>query len=142
MFYTINLSPLLVTESVFMLIIIMSNYQQCPLPIIQLVLPFFQLKKICVINYTCFTVLQTSCRFNLIFSFSHREQEDYVSLSFATISSVGSNGAIIHYKATPETDTALNTHGMYLCDSGGQYRYMQVTSFTFLHTTEPQIENL
>ncbi len=55
-----------------------------------------------------------------------REQEDYVSLSFATISSVGSNGAIIHYKATPETDTPLNTHGIYLCDSGGQYRCVLV----------------
>ena len=28
----------------------------------------------------------------------YREQEDYVSLSFDTISSVGSNGAIIHYR--------------------------------------------
>ena len=33
MFYTINLSPLLVTKKVFMLIIILSNYQQCPLPL-------------------------------------------------------------------------------------------------------------
>ena len=33
MFYTINLSPLLVTKKGFMLIIILSiNYQQCPLP--------------------------------------------------------------------------------------------------------------
>ena len=33
MFYTINLSPLLVTIKGFMLIIILSDYQQCPLPL-------------------------------------------------------------------------------------------------------------
>ena len=33
MFYTINLSPLLVTKKGLMLIIILSNYQQCPLPL-------------------------------------------------------------------------------------------------------------
>ena len=31
--YTINLSPLLVTEKGFMLIIILRNYQKCPLPL-------------------------------------------------------------------------------------------------------------
>ncbi|KAK3598180.1 hypothetical protein CHS0354_034092 [Potamilus streckersoni] len=49
-------------------------------------------------------------------------QEDYVSLSFSTISSVGSNGAIIHYRPTPETDRHLNINEIYLCDSGAQYR--------------------
>ncbi|KAL3865143.1 hypothetical protein ACJMK2_006764 [Sinanodonta woodiana] len=49
-------------------------------------------------------------------------QEDYVSLSFSTISSVGSNGAIIHYRPTPETDKHLNINEIYLCDSGAQYR--------------------
>ena len=33
MFYTINLSPILVTKKGFMLIIILSIYQQCPLPL-------------------------------------------------------------------------------------------------------------
>ena len=33
MFYTINLYPLLVTKKGFMLIIILSNYQKCPLPL-------------------------------------------------------------------------------------------------------------
>ena len=35
MFYTINLSPLLVFKKGFMLITILSNYQQCPLPLRQ-----------------------------------------------------------------------------------------------------------
>ena len=33
MFYTINLSPLLVIKKGFMLIIILSIYQSCPLPL-------------------------------------------------------------------------------------------------------------
>ena len=47
MFYTINLSPLLVTKKGFMLIIILSNYQQCPLPLTYKCLCFFMpLKKV------------------------------------------------------------------------------------------------
>lgn len=51
-----------------------------------------------------------------------RGQEDYVSLSFATISSTGPDGAIIHYHPLPETDKALSTEEVYLCDSGAQYK--------------------
>ncbi|KAK7869696.1 hypothetical protein R5R35_011768 [Gryllus longicercus] len=51
-----------------------------------------------------------------------KEQEDFVGLSFSTISSVGPNGAIIHYHPTVETDRALTTEELYLCDSGGQYK--------------------
>lgn len=32
-----------------------------------------------------------------------------------------SNGAIIHYSATPESDTSLEANGFILVDSGGQY---------------------
>lgn len=49
-------------------------------------------------------------------------QDDYVSLSFATISSTGPDGAIIHYHPLPETDKPLSTEEMYLCDSGAQYK--------------------
>eukprot|EP01132_Coremiostelium_polycephalum_P001474 gene1474-1859_t len=48
------------------------------------------------------------------------KQKDYVSLSFDSISSMDSNGAIIHYKPEPETCKKI-TKGMYLIDSGGQY---------------------
>ncbi|KAL4231887.1 Xaa-Pro aminopeptidase 1 [Mactra antiquata] len=51
-----------------------------------------------------------------------REQEDYVSLSFTTISSTGADGAIIHYQPTLETDKPLSTEEIYLCDSGAQYK--------------------
>ena len=45
----------------------------------------------------------------------------YVGPSFDTISSMGPNGAVIHYK--PEKDTALkmNNKELYLLDSGVQY---------------------
>ncbi|KAK7109470.1 xaa-Pro aminopeptidase 1-like [Littorina saxatilis] len=48
-------------------------------------------------------------------------QKDFVSLSFDTISSVGPDGAIIHYKPKPETDRPVTTDQIYLIDSGAQY---------------------
>ncbi|XP_065919965.1 xaa-Pro aminopeptidase 1-like [Dysidea avara] len=51
-----------------------------------------------------------------------KELDDFVSLSFDTISSSGPNGAVIHYKPTPETDRSLCIEELYLCDSGAQYR--------------------
>lgn len=50
------------------------------------------------------------------------EQENFASLSFPTISSVGPNASVIHYFPTPETDRKIITDEPYLCDSGGQYR--------------------
>lgn len=41
--------------------------------------------------------------------------------SFETISSMGPNGAVIHYSPTPEENLALNNDEIYLLDSGGQY---------------------
>ncbi|KAI8880602.1 Creatinase/aminopeptidase [Backusella circina FSU 941] len=49
-------------------------------------------------------------------------QEHFVGLSFATISSTGSNGAIIHYKPEKETCKVIDPTQIYLVDSGGQYR--------------------
>lgn len=77
------------------------------------------------------------------------EQKDFVGLSFPTISSVGPNGAIIHYRSVkkwktqtyvvhichhfyvwrvsashrplPETNRTLTTNEVYLIDSGAQY---------------------
>ncbi|CAI2192755.1 17425_t:CDS:2, partial [Funneliformis geosporum] len=50
------------------------------------------------------------------------EQEDFVGLSFDTISASGPNGAIIHYKPEPETCAKIDPKLLYLCDSGGQYK--------------------
>uniref|UniRef100_A0A0P4X235 Aminopeptidase P N-terminal domain-containing protein n=1 Tax=Scylla olivacea TaxID=85551 RepID=A0A0P4X235_SCYOL len=50
------------------------------------------------------------------------ELDDFVGLSFSTISSVGPNAAIVHYKPSMETDARITTKDVYLCDSGGQYK--------------------
>lgn len=42
-------------------------------------------------------------------------------LSFDTISGSGPNGAIVHYRVTPETDRSLSPGDVYLVDSGAQY---------------------
>ncbi|XP_027547978.1 xaa-Pro aminopeptidase 1 isoform X2 [Neopelma chrysocephalum] len=50
------------------------------------------------------------------------QQKDFVELSFATISSTGPNGAIIHYRPVPETNRTLSVNEIYLLDSGAQYK--------------------
>jgi Xaa-Pro aminopeptidase len=50
-----------------------------------------------------------------------REGEHFRDLSFPTISGAGSNGAIVHYRATPETEERLEPGTLYLVDSGAQY---------------------
>lgn len=49
------------------------------------------------------------------------QQELFVGDSFPAISGYKGNGAIIHYKVSPASDTALQPDGLYLIDSGGQY---------------------
>ncbi len=49
-------------------------------------------------------------------------QNPLKDISFDTISGAGSNGAIIHYRVTVETDRKLETGTLYLVDSGGQYQ--------------------
>ncbi len=44
-----------------------------------------------------------------------------LDLSFDTISGAGPHGAIMHYKASAETDRRIDPSSVYLCDSGGQY---------------------
>ena len=50
-----------------------------------------------------------------------RSQDHYRDLSFDTISGSGPNGAIIHYRVTPESDRTLGVGELYLVDSGAQY---------------------
>jgi Xaa-Pro aminopeptidase len=50
-----------------------------------------------------------------------RESNLLRDLSFDTISGAGPNGAIVHYRATPESNRALASGELYLVDSGGQY---------------------
>ena len=50
-----------------------------------------------------------------------RETNLLRDLSFDTISGTGPNGAIVHYRVTPETNRRLEPGSLYLVDSGGQY---------------------
>ena len=46
----------------------------------------------------------------------------FVGLSFSTIAGFNANGAMPHYRATPESDRAIRPDECYLIDSGAQYR--------------------
>ena len=50
-----------------------------------------------------------------------RRNDLWQDLSFPTISGSGSNGAIVHYRSTPETNARLEPGTLYLVDSGAQY---------------------
>lgn len=50
-----------------------------------------------------------------------QEQDNFVSLSFETISGSGPNSAIIHYRSSSANARTLSPDEMYLCDSGAQY---------------------
>ncbi|KAI4501996.1 hypothetical protein M0802_002678 [Mischocyttarus mexicanus] len=65
------------------------------------------------------------------------KQEHYIGLSFATISSVGPHGAIIHYTPSPETDVPITDKELYLCDSGAQYRDGTTDVTRTLHFGQP-----
>lgn len=58
-----------------------------------------------------------------------REQENFIDLSFTTISAYGANAAMMHYSATPKSDTVLKPEGFLLVDSGGHY-YEGTTDIT------------
>jgi len=51
-----------------------------------------------------------------------RDGSELADLSFDTISGAGPDGAIIHYRVTPETNRKLAPGELYLVDSGAQYR--------------------
>ena len=50
-----------------------------------------------------------------------RENERFRGVSFDTIAGAGPNGAIVHYRVTPETDRRLEPGSLFLLDSGAQY---------------------
>ena len=67
--------------------------------------------------------------------------DDCFDLSFETIAGYGPNGAIIHYSATPESDTEVKPEGFFLVDSGGQY-YDGTTDITRTIAVGPLTEEM
>ncbi|MBM3618706.1 MAG: aminopeptidase P family protein [Alphaproteobacteria bacterium] len=48
-------------------------------------------------------------------------QKDFKEVSFDTIAGSGEHGAIVHYRATEESNKVLEKDTLFLLDSGGQY---------------------
>ena len=73
-----------------------------------------------------------------------RKNKDFKFLSFPTISGVGSNGAIIHYRATQKSNKRLFNGNIYLVDSGGQYKFgtTDVTRTISLDNKNERIKNI
>ena len=49
--------------------------------------------------------------------------KNYLFPSFNTIAGTGSNGAIVHYRASKESNKTIKKSDIFLCDSGGQYMF-------------------
>ncbi|GJL84305.1 MAG: Xaa-Pro aminopeptidase [Micavibrio sp.] len=49
--------------------------------------------------------------------------KNYKGPSFDTISGFGPNGAIVHYRVSEETNSKIESSGLLLVDSGGQYHW-------------------
>ena len=52
-----------------------------------------------------------------------RKNKKFLFPSFNTIAGSGPNGAIVHYRASKKSNRKLNRKDIFLCDSGGQYKY-------------------
>ena len=78
-----------------------------------------------------------------LFNF-RKKNKNFNFLSFPTISGTGPNGAIIHYKASKNTNRILKKGDIYLVDSGGQYNYgtTDVTRTISLQNSNKRIKNI
>jgi Xaa-Pro aminopeptidase len=54
-------------------------------------------------------------------SAARRKRPGFIGLSFSTIAGWMANGALPHYRATPESFAQIEGNGLLLIDSGGQY---------------------
>ena len=52
-----------------------------------------------------------------------KKNKNYLYPSFDTIAGSGKNGAIVHYRAKKENCRIIEKKDIFLCDSGGQYKY-------------------
>ena len=52
-----------------------------------------------------------------------KKNKEYLYPSFDTIAGSGKNGAIVHYRAKKENCKIIYNKDIFLCDSGGQYKY-------------------
>ena len=73
-----------------------------------------------------------------------RMDKNFLYPSFDTIAGSGKNGAIVHYRAKKRNCRNLNKKDIFLCDSGGQYKYgtTDVTRTICFSNQSPNIKNI
>ena len=70
--------------------------------------------------------------------------KNYLYPSFDTIAGSGKNGAIVHYRAKKENCRTIRKEDIFLCDSGGQYKYgtTDVTRTICFSKPKPHIKDI
>ena len=73
-----------------------------------------------------------------------RKNNNFLYPSFNTIAGTGPNGAIIHYRTNKKSNRKINKKDIFLCDSGGQYKYgtTDVTRTICFSKPTPKIKNI
>jgi Xaa-Pro aminopeptidase len=73
-----------------------------------------------------------------------KKNSNYLYPSFETIAGSGENGAIVHYRAKKESCRTIRKTDIFLCDSGGQYKYgtTDVTRTICFTKPKPSIKNI
>ena len=73
-----------------------------------------------------------------------KKNKNFLFPSFNTIAGTGPNGAIIHYRANKNSNRKINKKDIFLCDSGGQYKYgtTDVTRTICFSKPSPRIKNI
>ncbi len=73
-----------------------------------------------------------------------KKSNKYLYPSFDTIAGAGENGAIVHYRAKKGSCRTIRKNDIFLCDSGGQYKYgtTDVTRTICFTKPIPSIKNI
>jgi Xaa-Pro aminopeptidase len=73
-----------------------------------------------------------------------KKNNKYLYPSFETIAGAGENGAIVHYRAKKSSCRTIRKNDIFLCDSGGQYKYgtTDITRTICFSKPKPSIKNI
>ena len=73
-----------------------------------------------------------------------KKNNRYLYPSYETIAGAGENGAIVHYRAKKNSCRTIRKNDIFLCDSGGQYKYgtTDVTRTICFTKPKPSIKNI
>jgi len=76
--------------------------------------------------------------------FFRKKNKNYLFPSFNTIAGSGRNAAIVHYRATKNKTKKIEKKDIFLCDSGGQYKYgtTDVTRTICFNNPSKMIKNI